>query len=372
MFSPPSNFAHRKHACFSKLPLIFFFYHVRHGRKKHNGPSSPFSDVWEATMAPEHFGDTGEGKRREAFWGRQVSCRCLWRMPNACECHVLRCVFDRHGAVCRPGAARRNSLGDLLIVHLFYGEEFLCRSHHSSCRSQKLLISCAYRNWSTVKCLAGPTDSPHFRAAASCRADLRAWGCDAPEWEALSLSLAHWPPWSLACWQFERRRGSMTHPWSCGPSRFSCSAGHAPSARWSSFRPPFSPLCLTLHSSDSHLLRRLHLPLHCPPAFASVAGHHRASCSRAGVPRRRGLALESAVARVCRESGARVSASVFVRDLDLSTGATDQRRIEVIAEELPVSHGAQFAMKNLTSLWFRHSALMMRHTVVVPPRVALP
>ena len=73
-------------------------------------------------------------------------------------------------------------------------------------------------------------------------------------------------------------------------------------------------------------------------------GHHRASCSRAGVLGRRGFALESAVARVCREAGARVSANVFLRDLDLPIGAMDQRRIEVIVEGLPVFHGAQLAI----------------------------
>ena len=59
---------------------------------------------------------------------------------------------------------------------------------------------------------------------------------------------------------------------------------------------------------------------------------------------RRGFALESAVARVCREAGARVSVNVFLRDLDLPVGAMDQRWIEVIVEGLPVFHGAQLAI----------------------------
>ena len=50
------------------------------------------------------------------------------------------------------------------------------------------------------------------------------------------------------------------------------------------------------------------------------------------------------MARICREAGARVSATVFLRDLDLPIGAMDQRRTEVIAEGLPVSHGAQLAI----------------------------
>ena len=71
------------------------------------------------------------------------------------------------------------------------------------------------------------------------------------------------------------------------------------------------------------LLRRLWLPL--PPTSRTcrcgrpldVLGHHRASCATVGVLGRRGFALESAAARVCREAGDRVSANVLVRDLDI-------------------------------------------------------
>ena len=119
---------------------------------------------------------------------------------------------------------------------------------------------------------------------------------------------------------------------------------------------PFTTLPLSpLQRFDSHLfrvllLRRLHLPLPLSSRACRCGrpldclGHHRASCSRAGVLGRRGFALESAVARVFREAGARVSVNVFLRDLDLPIGAMDQRRIEVIAEGLPVFHGAQLAI----------------------------
>ena len=50
------------------------------------------------------------------------------------------------------------------------------------------------------------------------------------------------------------------------------------------------------------------------------------------------------MARACREAGARVSVNVFLRDLDLPIGAIDQRRIEVVAEGLPVFHRAQLAI----------------------------
>ena len=91
------------------------------------------------------------------------------------------------------------------------------------------------------------------------------------------------------------------------------------------------------------LLRRLHLPLTLARRFCRCGrlldsyGHHRASCARAGVLGRRGYALESAAARVCREAGARVTTNVLVRDLDLrAPEATGARRLEVVADGLPL------------------------------------
>ena len=99
------------------------------------------------------------------------------------------------------------------------------------------------------------------------------------------------------------------------------------------------------------LLRRLRLPL--PPVSRTCRcgrpldshGHHRAGCSRAGVLGRRGFAVESVGARICREAGARVSTNVFVRDLDLAVpNVHDARRLEIIAEGLPLFGGAQLAI----------------------------
>ena len=80
-------------------------------------------------------------------------------------------------------------------------------------------------------------------------------------------------------------------------------------------------------------------------AVLSTALATTAQVVRGQVLGRRGFALESATARVCREAGARVSTNIFLRDLDLlGIPATDQRRIEVIAEGLPAFHGAQLAI----------------------------
>ena len=80
------------------------------------------------------------------------------------------------------------------------------------------------------------------------------------------------------------------------------------------------------------LLRRLWLPF--PPSsrnfrcgrLLDVLGH---------VMGRRGLALESAAARVCREAGAGVGNGILVRELDLvPEGRQDSRRLEVVADGL--------------------------------------
>ena len=57
----------------------------------------------------------------------------------------------------------------------------------------------------------------------------------------------------------------------------------------------------------------------------------------------RGFSVESAAARVCREAGVRVSTNVFVRDLDIP-GCRDTRRLEVVADGLPLFGGAQLAI----------------------------
>ena len=99
------------------------------------------------------------------------------------------------------------------------------------------------------------------------------------------------------------------------------------------------------------LLRRLWLPL--PPTSRScrcgrpldALGHHRAACPNVGVLGRRGFALESAAARVCREAGGRVSVNVAVRDLDIGVpNEADARRLEVVADGLPLFHGAQIGV----------------------------
>ena len=55
-------------------------------------------------------------------------------------------------------------------------------------------------------------------------------------------------------------------------------------------------------------------------------------------------ALESVAARICREGRGRVTTNVMLRDLDMVPNAADGRRLEVVANGLPLFGGAQLAV----------------------------
>ena len=92
----------------------------------------------------------------------------------------------------------------------------------------------------------------------------------------------------------------------------------------------------------SHLFRvvflrrlRLDLPLsvRCCPCGRPLdpGGHHRAACAQVGMLGRRGYALGSTMARICREAGGRVRTNMVVRDMDVPAPlAGDSRRLEVL------------------------------------------
>ena len=54
--------------------------------------------------------------------------------------------------------------------------------------------------------------------------------------------------------------------------------------------------------------------------------------------------MERTAARICREAGGTVSTNVLVRDLNTHTTRHDDRRIEVIANGLPLWNGSQLAV----------------------------
>ena len=70
--------------------------------------------------------------------------------------------------------------------------------------------------------------------------------------------------------------------------------------------------------------------------LSAPAGAHRAACARSGVLRGRGCPLERAAARVCRDAGARVTSNTRLADLNLQVDRVDDRRLEVVANGLPL------------------------------------
>ena len=202
----------------------------------------------------------------------------------------------------------------------------------------------------------------------ACGAQLAAVGFHAPSWEELAHGVRPEP----VVWDADFDPGLPHHGWQriatipvhgelvegCVRPRLSQSeqalfrsqGGPLSSVPFTCF--PTSPL--TRFDASLFcvlLLRRLWLPL--PPSsrfcrcgrLLDVLGHHRAACAQARVLGRRGYALESAAARICREAGARVTTNVMVRDLDLlPLHQVDARRLEVVADGLPLFHGAQVAV----------------------------
>ena len=100
------------------------------------------------------------------------------------------------------------------------------------------------------------------------------------------------------------------------------------------------------------LLRRLRLQLpldvrRCKcGGLLDTLGDHRAACSTVGKLAQRAKPLEKAWARVCREAGARVLENQLVRDFNLEEDVadTDGRRLEVLADNLPLWSGVQLAV----------------------------
>ena len=78
------------------------------------------------------------------------------------------------------------------------------------------------------------------------------------------------------------------------------------------------------------------------------AGHrerdHRAVCADAGVLASRAPPLERAVAHIYQEAGARVARNMRLADMNIDVPVSDNRRIEVVANGLPLWHGSQQAI----------------------------
>ena len=73
-------------------------------------------------------------------------------------------------------------------------------------------------------------------------------------------------------------------------------------------------------------------------------GDHRGACATTGALAATAPALETAVARSCREAGGRVARNVAVANMNIASPITDGRRIEIVANGLQAYHGQQLAI----------------------------
>ena len=107
-------------------------------------------------------------------------------------------------------------------------------------------------------------------------------------------------------------------------------------------RPTLPEFSLASPLFRAILLHRLRLPLPLTSARCRCHAHRRLPALRlfAG----EGRPLERAAARVCREAGAAVERNVLVSELNVDPARQDDPRIEVIANGLPLSGGAQLAV----------------------------
>ena len=92
-----------------------------------------------------------------------------------------------------------------------------------------------------------------------------------------------------------------------------------------------------------------------PPVLRITASCRLSVPTQAGVLRARGGALECAAARVCREAEARVVWNALLRNLNLhlDLDRADDRRVEVIANGLPLWGDAQLAVDTMLVRWTR-------------------
>ena len=152
-----------------------------------------------------------------------------------------------------------------------------------------------------------------------------------------------------------RDPGEWPHDWQSGRfaacqahlrSHSGCNAGlalaHAPTAREFTTPP---------HLFRMLLLERLRLPLLLTEAACEAChepldplGWHRAACPHTGRLKKWATKVERTLAHICREAGARVKFNALLRDMNVGVRATDDRKIEVLAQDSPRFGGAQLAI----------------------------
>jgi len=215
-----------------------------------------------------------------------------------------------------------------------------------------------------LRALQGPVvnHTPSIAAAQQSAAYLRSQGYAAPQWDAVPAAppavprndeagdhLRGWQrPAAHAC----DERALETHFATLSPASqallLSQTGPHA--SRCICVMPTHADVAIPSDLFRVMLLRRLRLPLPLAPRTCSCRGHidalgdHRAACSTSGALAARAIPLERALARVCREAGARVALNVRLADMNLDVPVHDARHIEVVCNGLPFWHGHQLAV----------------------------
>ena len=79
-------------------------------------------------------------------------------------------------------------------------------------------------------------------------------------------------------------------------------------------------------------------------AVLDERGLHRTSCMPSGRIRKRATPVERTSTRICREAGAVVKTNVLLRDMNVIVASKNERRLEILADGLPIKRGAQLAI----------------------------
>ena len=214
-------------------------------------------------------------------------------------------------------------------------------------------------------CAALQGDGALPSTAAATHAHLCGLGFEAPDWADLCSGAATAPPdpdhaddpWPVKGWQRSAaracdKRAYETHLSDLTPASRALLLSQAGpfASRARNLMPTRDDIAIPSAQFRVLLLRRLRLPLPLAPRRCSChgtldpLGDHRTACATSAVLATRALPLEHAVARVCREAGARVARHVKLADMNLDVPVADERRIDVVADGLPLWHGSQLAL----------------------------
>ena len=315
--------------------------------------AAPRSNFWLRTVPPELV---------EAFaTAHDVG---LWQ----CLCAIMHVNGDMVSASAKETATFPLSMGGLGLRSAFRLRQAAHWSSWGDCL--EMIRDRCFQGWGMLmdRLTSTQQEQPHSIAAARESARrLERDGFDVPTWEDLAAGLRpELPPMEDGDIYQPNMGGSISHQGAqtlhlCSPGwSHLCRRQGEPccvhkEAHWlrvpsraclrrdsSVSTPNRSESCCCADCASPSPLQQMHADVAVSMTCLATTGLRALSreCWEEG-----SAALESAAARVCREAGGRVSTNVFVRDLDIAMfNMTDSRRLEVVADGLPLFGGAQLAI----------------------------